>query len=206
MGDNVGYTPGTGKVIAADDVAGALHQRIKISLGDDGTAVDLDGTQTHGAWVNPRRLVKRVAGTYTNDVPGAYVSGDAIGKGVTFASAARANAGVGHIRSVSLIDLAKQNAAVDVLFVQEITSYVPTDNGVFAPSDANLTAMGVLGVVSFVGGDYQSYDVNSVATKQVLLPFICGAATTSIFAYLISRGTPTYAASDLTPVLGFEQL
>jgi hypothetical protein len=36
MADNVGYTPGAGASIAADDIGGALHQRIKFTLGSDG--------------------------------------------------------------------------------------------------------------------------------------------------------------------------
>lgn len=38
MADNVGYTPGTGAIIAADDVSGNLHQRVKITLGSDGVS------------------------------------------------------------------------------------------------------------------------------------------------------------------------
>jgi hypothetical protein len=41
MADNVGYTPGSGAVIAADDIGGVLHQRVKIGVGSDGTAVDV---------------------------------------------------------------------------------------------------------------------------------------------------------------------
>ena len=41
MADNVGYTPGTGAVVAADDIGGVLHQRIKVGIGADGTAVDV---------------------------------------------------------------------------------------------------------------------------------------------------------------------
>jgi hypothetical protein len=36
MADNVGYTPGSGATVAADDIGGALHQRIKFTLGSDG--------------------------------------------------------------------------------------------------------------------------------------------------------------------------
>jgi hypothetical protein len=36
MPDNVGYTPGSGATIAADDVGGALLQRVKIVQGVDG--------------------------------------------------------------------------------------------------------------------------------------------------------------------------
>jgi len=44
MADNVGYTPGTGATVAADEIAGVLHQRIKLGIGDDGVAVDVSAT------------------------------------------------------------------------------------------------------------------------------------------------------------------
>lgn len=40
MADNVPITPGTGATVAADDVGGILHQRVKLSLGADGVAAD----------------------------------------------------------------------------------------------------------------------------------------------------------------------
>jgi hypothetical protein len=36
MADNVGYTPGTGASVAADDIGGNLFQRVKLALGADG--------------------------------------------------------------------------------------------------------------------------------------------------------------------------
>jgi hypothetical protein len=44
MADNVGYTPGSGAVVAADDVGGVLYQRIKPAFGTDNTAVDVSAT------------------------------------------------------------------------------------------------------------------------------------------------------------------
>ena len=41
MPDNVGYTPGTGATIAADEIAGVLHQRVKVGIGGDGVATDV---------------------------------------------------------------------------------------------------------------------------------------------------------------------
>lgn len=35
MADNVGYTPGTGEVIATDDISGVQYQKVKITLGTD---------------------------------------------------------------------------------------------------------------------------------------------------------------------------
>lgn len=36
MPDNVGYTPGSGATIAADEIGTALYQRMKLIYGDDG--------------------------------------------------------------------------------------------------------------------------------------------------------------------------
>jgi len=41
MADNVGYTPGSGATVAADDIAGVLYQRVKIGIGSDGAATDV---------------------------------------------------------------------------------------------------------------------------------------------------------------------
>lgn len=44
MADNVGYTPGVGATVAADEIGGVLHQRVKIGIGADGVAVDLSAS------------------------------------------------------------------------------------------------------------------------------------------------------------------
>jgi hypothetical protein len=41
MADNVGYTPGSGAIVAADEIGGVLFQRLKLTHGPDGTAVDV---------------------------------------------------------------------------------------------------------------------------------------------------------------------
>jgi len=41
MADNVGYTPGSGATIAADDISGILFQRVKVTTGADGAASDV---------------------------------------------------------------------------------------------------------------------------------------------------------------------
>lgn len=41
MADNIDVTPGTGKTIAADEIASILYQRVKLSIGADGSATDL---------------------------------------------------------------------------------------------------------------------------------------------------------------------
>lgn len=41
MADNLAVTPGTGASVAADDIGGVLYQRVKMSIGADGSATDL---------------------------------------------------------------------------------------------------------------------------------------------------------------------
>ncbi len=41
MADNIGYTPGSGATIAADDVGGVLYQRVKLTAGAENSATDI---------------------------------------------------------------------------------------------------------------------------------------------------------------------
>lgn len=43
MSDNTTITPGSGATVAADNIGGALHQRVKVTLGADGSATDALG-------------------------------------------------------------------------------------------------------------------------------------------------------------------
>lgn len=45
MADNLGYKPGSGAVIAADEIDEVYYQRVKPVIGPDGTAVDLEPGQ-----------------------------------------------------------------------------------------------------------------------------------------------------------------
>ena len=42
MADNVGYTPGSGEIIATDDIGGVQYQRVKPVWGTDGVANDVN--------------------------------------------------------------------------------------------------------------------------------------------------------------------
>jgi len=44
MADNIGYTPGSGATVAADEIGGVLYQRVKPAWGVDGTVVDVSDT------------------------------------------------------------------------------------------------------------------------------------------------------------------
>lgn len=96
------------------------------------------------------------------------------------------------IQHVGLIDLSKQNAATDVVFFHtEPTNSTLTDNSAAAIVAADLAfRIGTARVT-----EYDSYNATSAGEKVN-----CGltgiAVGASLFAVLVSRGTPTYAAAN----------
>jgi len=63
MADNVGYTPGSGATVAADEIGGVLHQRVKIGIGDDGTAVDVSAANPLPATITTGELLEVLEAT-----------------------------------------------------------------------------------------------------------------------------------------------
>ena len=68
MADNVAITPGSGATIAADDIGGALYQRIKLAWGVDNAAVDASAT-------NPLPVTAADRGEYEYVASGTQVLG-----------------------------------------------------------------------------------------------------------------------------------
>lgn len=66
MADNV-VLPGTGSSVAADDVGGALYQRVKLALGADGTAADLAPGQAAMAASVPVAIASNQSAIPTSD-------------------------------------------------------------------------------------------------------------------------------------------
>lgn len=103
MADNVSIpTAGTAAAIAADDIASVLYQRVKLSLGADGTAVDaVAGSGVVGTGVQRVVLATDVAlpaGTNLLGSVSAKLGTDSIMDGVTpltpkFAAIAAASSG-----------------------------------------------------------------------------------------------------------------
>ena len=131
---------------------------------------------------------------------GAYTSGDLVGGKITLTGIVvdPLTRPSGIIHSVVITDKGKQSADYDVVFFDtdpENTTF--TDNGVFAPDDADL--------VNIVGGSqvttHLAFNDNGVSIAQgTNIPFrITSADTNAIYAALVVRGTPTYTStSDIT--------
>lgn len=84
MPDNVDITAGTGTTIAADDIAGVKHQRVKLTWGADGTANDASAA-------NPLPTLEQSRAASSSDVHAPASNTAAV---VTYAAA---GSGVAHV-------------------------------------------------------------------------------------------------------------
>lgn len=105
--------------------------------------------------------------------------------------------GHGYIDRLVVIDKAKQDAAGELwLFDTAVTP--STANTAHDPSDADLAHC--VAVIPF--GPYYDASDNSVSVaKGVNCAYVRDAGTGILYGIAVTRGTPTYAASDLTFIL-----
>lgn len=199
MADNVAITAGAGTSIATDDVSSVHYQVIKLDAGGDGASARVIDQAVPTVLVPTGGKVIRLTATPTITA-GAYVANDAVGGLLTFANAARSSGGSIIIEGITIVDEASQAAALElVLFDQTFTN--TADNAAFDPTDADLA--NVIGVIAV--STYYTFTDNSVATRFGL-GLACKLSGTSLFGQLLTRGAPTYVATDdITVILHVTQ-
>lgn len=135
----------------------------------------------------------------------AYASGDLIGTKMTLTGATSASVPNGTIVSVELIDKDAEAANVEVVFFDANPSNTTfTDNAAFAPTDADAANIICVREVQ----KHFAFSTNGVSEAQNMAPcpFYLGGTNTTIYAAIVSRGTPTYTStSDLTLRVGIFQ-
>jgi len=122
---------------------------------------------------------------------GAYSAGDAVGGELTFANAGRASGLGGIIKSVVFIDDAGQDAETE-LWLFDTTITAVGDNAAFSQTEAELHTC--IAVISSTEGTWRAAGTPSVCDVEVSRGYTCTG--TSLFGQLVTRGTPTYAATD----------
>lgn len=124
---------------------------------------------------------------------GAYAANDAVGGLLTFANAARETGGGGVIKTVVIIDDAGQDEELELwLFNQTFTAMV--DNAAWAPSEADLENF--VGVISTEDSSQGWLDAGTPSTITIDVATRYDLTGTSLFGQLVTRGTPTFAATD----------
>ena len=132
---------------------------------------------------------------------GAYSANDAVGGLLTFENAALVSGAGGFVTDMQIIDDAGQDAELELwLFDQTFTAMA--DNAAWAPSEADLENL--IAIITTADGAWCAAGTPSVARVECLQRY--ELAATSLFGQLVTRGTPTYAATDdITVKIGIAQ-
>lgn len=132
-----------------------------------------------------------------------YTSGDQIGGLMTLANAARYDGGGFTLNTISIVDLAKQNAEIDViLFDAAVTAN--NDNDPWDMSDADMAHC--RGYAKVSASDYVNGADYSIACVRAVGLSTAPASGTTMYAVAVVRSGPTYAnAADLKITFDFIQ-
>jgi hypothetical protein len=214
MADNV-TLPGTGEVIAADDVGSAKYQRVKLALGADGSAADAPGEGTYGMDVDVTRLPALVAGeAHVGEVGGktilttitfsldtsAYAIGDVLADTQILTACLRVNDGTGILQSMTINDKDDQGFGFDVYILNANVS-IGTENA--APSITDANADNILGSFPVLSGDFKDLGgCRHACIKNIGIPVKGASGTDDLYIALVVQGAGTYSASGITAIFG----
>lgn len=178
--------PATNAGVAPVDVTAGL----KVDLGADN---DVTLTSTSRA---PIKLTDVTLSTDTS----AYASGDVLADTQVVSAAFGGDDVPGVLVSVTLIDESDSGAALDLFFLSSSAS-LGTENAVPSITDDN--ARNILGWVRINASDWIDLGGARIATIAGLSMVVKPASgTDDLYVAAITRGTPTYAADDLTLRIG----
>jgi hypothetical protein len=210
--DNVAVTAGAGTSIAADDIGSVFYQRVKLSLGADGAAVDaIAGNGAVSTAVQRTTIaqdsnfgtpIKYVTVTMTTATD-AQDAGDVIAATQVVATCTRGDDMMSILHSVTLIDVDDQKAKLRLVLFDANTSLGTEDS---APDIDDTEVLTVQGFVDIAVADYYDLGGASVAHKSNLGIVVKPASGTDdiyMAIYSPDTSTPTYAGGAITVRMGF---
>lgn len=222
MADNVAITAGSGTSIAADDITSVYYQRVKLSLGADGSATDaLGGTGTDAAGVIRTTLATNVglpAGTshlgqvktpiqyvtVSMSTPtGALAAGDVYAATQVVATCTQANDVPAVLHSCTVIDTDDQKATLRIVIFDANTSLGAEDAAPDIDDTEILTVQGHITIDSTSYVDLGGASYAHQSNLGIVVKPATGTDDIYIAIYGHSTSTPTYASGVLTVRLGF---
>jgi len=145
-------------------------------------------------------MIIKVSGSDVGVNTDAYASGDLLGSKLTLTGAYPDSPREPFLVSVAIQDLTAQNATIDVvIFDSDPDGTTFTNNSALDIADADLPK--IIGVVQV--SDYYAFADNSVGIASGISIAAKPLAGADLYACLVSRGTPTYAANELSVSFGF---
>jgi hypothetical protein len=132
----------------------------------------------------------------------AFSANDFVGGKLTIPSVPRISGGAVLLKSLCLIDTAKQAAPLKIFFFKSLPGGTYADNAAESISVADWLLY--IGEIDIVAADYATMaNASVVAFMGIELPLI--GTTTNLFALMVTTGTPTYTLNCLQLTLGLER-
>lgn len=146
-----------------------------------------------------------VTPTITVSASSAYQSGDNVGGKITLTNAARVSGGLSKLVSLNITDNANQKAACTLLiFNANPAAATLTDNSALALSTDGPK---VIASVAIASASFVTIDSKGFFTLNNIGYLLQPASGTTLYAALVTTGTPTYAATtDLKIDFGIEYI
>jgi hypothetical protein len=184
MADNT-TLPGTGEVYASDDIGGVKHQRVKLSIGADGTAVDASAAApvpVYGVGVS-------ASATFT-PAAASHVANDVVGGAQTFALGALSGSVFMITDAELLINSSTAQATAWRLYLYNVTPPSATaDDGAWdLPSGDQASFLGYIDLGTAIDLGSTQWVENHGVNKTIKL------SGTGVFGYLVNLTTLTTAA------------
>lgn len=153
MADNIEITPGSGSVVAADLIDGALYQRIKLCVGEDGTAVDASAT-------NP--VPVEISSGSVTLTGGSVVIGDvSLSSGSLSGSLPAGDNNIGNVDIVTLPNVIMSSGSITSL--PAITGTV-TATGPLTDAELRASEVPISGSIAFVGVPEITFTAGSITS------------------------------------------
>ena len=216
MADNTTLKIGAGgDVIRSNDRSGVKTQVVQLDLGTDAAEAMLDQTTLPFAVLLPVASRKvRLTGSFSrpNDA-NAYAAGDEINTSTsaptawTISGFGRANGGSGSIIRLSLVeDNAEATAGLFRLWLFTADVTHGNDNAAIAITDAQmLTCVGYVDLNEYATGLAAVTGNRIYASGPIDLPYVCAAASTSLWFVLECRNAFTPTANTLFSLIAICQ-
>jgi len=133
-----------------------------------------------------------------------YSAGNAVGGKQTLANAVRTASKTAILDSITLLDRSNSKATMEiVIFDSDPSAATITDKTAFV---FNTDDLKVLARLSVAATDYVTINSKAIVTLKGLGVVVKAASGTSLYAALITTGTPTFAATtDIQLKYGFLQ-
>jgi len=178
-------------VIGQGDGTHKLAVTADLEVGDSVTisgVIILGASEAHVGNIGGEGINVSVSPTVT---AGAYSAGDVVGGLLTFANASRVAGEGGVIKNIMIIDDAGQDAEMELWLFEATVSGI-ADNAAFAPPEADLRSL--VAIISTGDGSWFACGTPSVARVEASQRY--ETVGTSLYGYLVTRGTPTFVATD----------